>query len=138
MIYTFSLIWILWSYLENGKLVTKLVFKYFYKKGYWRPKSTITIFILIKGITKVMKIWTQANKKYMIKYIYSGNFLPRNVRSKLSLDRINLRKEWLDFLTIFSLILWLLSLSFRFYGDMLKHLLPANGFLVNLSNFMLL
>ena len=37
---------------RNWKLVTKLVFKYFNKKGYWRPKSAITIFILIRGVER--------------------------------------------------------------------------------------
>ena len=58
--------------LENGKLVTKLALKYFYKKDYWRPKVTITIFILAKCIISTMNIWTQANKRiYKASYVLS-------------------------------------------------------------------
>ena len=44
------------------------------------------------------EIWTQANKKYMMKSIYSDSSLSRNVRSKLSLDpvRSDKFKEGID------------------------------------------
>ena len=95
----------LWSCLENGKLVTKLALTYSYKKDYWRPKLDINIFIQTKGITSVIKIWTQANKKLydniFLKYISCVNSHPRDNRSNLLLDRINPREEQLKMTNIF-------------------------------------
>ena len=90
---------------RKWKISYQIGINLFLQNDYWRPKLDINISIQTKGITSVIKIWTQANKKLydniFLKYISCVNSNPRDNRSNLLLDRINPREEQLKMTNIF-------------------------------------
>ena len=90
---------------RKWKISYQIGINIFLQNDYWRPKLDINIFIQTKGITSVIKIWTQANEKLydniFLKCISSLDSHPRDNRSNLSLDRINAREEPLKMTNIF-------------------------------------